>query len=59
MIIFERICLIGIAIVACGLVYEQRHKPATWIIVALAMCFIGVIVWHAAADWLHNFTVAK
>ena len=59
MIVFEVICLIAIAMMACGLVYEQRRSPYTWIIVALAVGIIGTSVWHAATDWLHTFTVVR
>ena len=58
MIVVEVICLIGLVMMACGLVYEKRRSPYTWIIVVLAVGFIGTSVWHAATDWLRNYTVA-
>lgn len=57
MIWFEIIALIGTIMTLCGLAYEQRRSPYTWLIVALVVWFIGNIAWHAHAAWLRDFTV--
>ncbi len=59
MIVFEVLALIGLVMMVCGLAYEQRRSPYTWLIAALAVWLIGNIAWHAATGWLRNFTVVS
>lgn len=58
-VFFEILCTVGMALMVCALDYEQRRSPYTWIIGALAVGFTGDIVWNAATDWLHTFTVVR